>query len=78
MAEVFKAEYLGDPNVVVAIKRILPQFSQDKKLISMLVNEARLSVGLSHPGGDSEIAYPRHSVAISRISEASVGVPEPK
>lgn len=49
MAEVFKAQHIKSPDVVVAIKRILPQYSQDKKLISMLVNEARLTVGLSHP-----------------------------
>ena len=49
MAEVYKAEYRNDSSVVVAIKRILPQFSQDKKLISMLVNEARLSMMLKHP-----------------------------
>ncbi len=49
MAEVYKAQYRGRPNVVVAIKRILPQFSQDKKLVSMLVNEARLSMSLNHP-----------------------------
>ncbi len=49
MAEVFKAELLSNSSMVVAIKRILPQYSQDKKLVGMLVNEARLSLGLNHP-----------------------------
>jgi serine/threonine protein kinase len=49
MAEVFKAQHKHDPDLLVAIKRILPQFTQDKKLVSMLVNEARLSMGLNHP-----------------------------
>ncbi len=49
MAEVFKATVASNRDLTLAIKRILPHFSQDQKLISMLVNEARLSVGLSHP-----------------------------
>ena len=49
MAEVYKAQSTVEPNIIVAIKRILPQFSLDKRLIGMLVNEARLSLVLSHP-----------------------------
>ncbi|MFH1018079.1 MAG: protein kinase [Pseudomonadota bacterium] len=49
MAEVYKANRKGSPDAVFAIKRILPQFMQDKKLVGMLVNEARLSLGLNHP-----------------------------
>jgi serine/threonine protein kinase len=49
MAEVFKAQKKGVPESMLAIKRILPQFTADKKLVGMLINEARLSLGLNHP-----------------------------
>lgn len=49
MAEVFKARIARNPSTTLAIKRILPQFSKNKDLISMLVNEAGLSLSLSHP-----------------------------
>ena len=49
MAEVYKAYTTANPDNTLAIKRTLPQFTEHKELISMLVNEARLSMGLSHP-----------------------------
>jgi serine/threonine protein kinase len=50
MAEVFLAE--TDSHGVrrpVAIKRLLPPFNSDELLVSMLADEARLSVWLAHP-----------------------------
>lgn len=49
MAEVFKATITAYPDFLVAIKRILPQFSAHRELVNMLVTEASLTVGLSHP-----------------------------
>ena len=49
MAEVFKAHPTKVPDRILAIKRILPQYSRNKELVSMLVNEAGVSVMLSHP-----------------------------
>ncbi len=49
MAEVFKATITAYPDFIVAIKRILPQFSAHRELVNMLVTEGGLTVGLSHP-----------------------------
>ncbi len=49
MAEVYKAEYSGSSGKPIAIKRILADFSRDKKLISMLINEAKVAMLLNHP-----------------------------
>lgn len=49
MAEIFKATYANEEPGMLAIKRILPQFCADRKLISMLINEAKISISLSHP-----------------------------
>jgi serine/threonine protein kinase len=49
MAEVFKASPSGAPGTFLAIKRILPQFSRHRELIAMLIREASLTAGLSHP-----------------------------
>lgn len=49
MAEVFKAHIASNENALVAIKRILPQFSEHRELVNMLIREASLSVGLIHP-----------------------------
>lgn len=49
MAEVYKAFPTKNPVRILAIKRILPQFSRNKELINMLINEAGVSVMLSHP-----------------------------
>lgn len=50
MAEIYRAEYHGDGGFVrtVAIKRILPQWSQDPQFSKMLQDEARLLVTLQH------------------------------
>ncbi|MCE9625810.1 MAG: protein kinase [Deltaproteobacteria bacterium] len=50
MAEVYRAKMLSIDGFEkqLAIKRILPNYSEDKHFIEMLVNEARLSVQLSH------------------------------
>jgi len=51
MAEVFlaRARSLGGFEKLLAIKRLLPPYNIDKQIISMLADEARLSVWLNHP-----------------------------
>src|SRR5512140_1188860 len=50
MAEVFKgiAESLQGFKKNVAIKRILPNLTKNKKFVSMFLDEARLSLHLQH------------------------------
>lgn len=50
MAEIYRAEYHGDGGFVrtVAVKRILPQWSQDRLFSKMLQDEAKLLVKLQH------------------------------
>jgi serine/threonine protein kinase len=51
MAEVFKAKRRGVAGFekVVAVKRILPQFSDNPEFVEMFVNEAKMVAGLEHP-----------------------------
>ena len=51
MAEVFlaRAESMDGFEKLLAIKRLLAPYNRDKHIISMLADEARLSVWLSHP-----------------------------
>jgi serine/threonine protein kinase len=51
MGEVFLARATGARGFEkqVAIKRILPQFSANKQVVNMLIDEARISVRLNHP-----------------------------
>src|SRR5438552_10550759 len=50
MAEVFRgvAESIQGFKKAVAIKRILPKLSKNKKFVSMFLDEARLSLHLQH------------------------------
>ena len=50
MAEIFKAKTFGIDGFekFLVIKRILPHYSQDQQFITMLTDEAKLSVLLSH------------------------------
>jgi serine/threonine protein kinase len=50
MAEIYKAKTFGVDGFekLLAIKRILPHCSNDKEFINMLIDEAKLSVLLSH------------------------------
>lgn len=50
MAEVFKAKLLGVKGFekTLAVKRILPEYSQDEEFVSMFVDEARISSNLHH------------------------------
>src|SRR3989338_6130785 len=50
MAEIYKAKTFGVDGFekLLALKRILPHCSADKDFITMLVDEAKLSVTLSH------------------------------
>ncbi len=50
MAEIYKAKTFGVDGFekLLAIKRILPHCSTDKEFITMLIDEAKLSVALSH------------------------------
>src|SRR5512136_2279236 len=50
MAEIYKAKTFGVDGFekLLALKRILPHCCADKDFISMLVDEAKLSVTLSH------------------------------
>jgi len=51
MAEVFLGKTLGAEGVakLVAVKRILPQFSRSEEFISMFKEEAKIAVNLAHP-----------------------------
>src|SRR5438105_1374217 len=50
MAEVFRAKLLGEAGFerVVALKRILPNFSSDDEFINMFIDEARIAGRLTH------------------------------
>ena len=50
MAEVFKAKLIGAKGFekTLAIKRILPEYSNDEEFVSMFVDEARISSNLHH------------------------------
>ncbi len=48
MAEVFRAR--GPGGETCAVKRLLPGLGDDRELVSMFVDEARLAVQLEHPG----------------------------
>src|SRR5512138_1817431 len=51
MAEVFAAVRRGDPpGRYYAVKRILPTLAEDRELVRMFLDEARLVVQLAHPG----------------------------
>jgi serine/threonine-protein kinase len=51
MAEVFAAVERGDPaGRLYAVKRILPTLAEDRELVRMFLDEARLVVQLDHPG----------------------------
>jgi serine/threonine-protein kinase len=51
MAEVFAAVRRGDPpGRLYAVKRILPTLAEDRELVRMFLDEARLVVQLAHPG----------------------------
>jgi eukaryotic-like serine/threonine-protein kinase len=51
MAEVFAAIERGDPSArLYAVKRILPNLAEDRELVRMFLDEARLVVQLDHPG----------------------------
>lgn len=51
MAEVFRAASYGVEGFerVVALKRVLPQISEDQAFIDMFVDEAKIAVQLDHP-----------------------------
>ncbi len=50
MAEVFKAKATSIQGIekLVAIKRILPSLTRNKKFVAMFLDEARVSMGLNH------------------------------
>ncbi len=50
MAEVFKAKLIGIKGFekTLAVKRILPEFSEDEDFVQMFVDEARISSNLHH------------------------------
>lgn len=51
MAEVHLAESVGPMNFrkQVAIKRLLPQYAQNKRYVQMLMDEARIAGAINHP-----------------------------
>jgi serine/threonine protein kinase len=49
MAEVWKARETGQPERTVALKRILPSFTDEADYVAMFIDEARLGMRLSHP-----------------------------
>lgn len=51
MAEVFLAKQTGSKGFerLIAIKRILPQFTENAEFVSMFINEAKVAAQLSHP-----------------------------
>jgi eukaryotic-like serine/threonine-protein kinase len=50
MAEIFKAKSYGVSGFekTIVIKRILPQFSEEKDFVEMLIDEAKICAGLQH------------------------------
>src|SRR5256714_15682909 len=50
MAEVFKAKAFGVEGFerLVAVKRILPNIAEDEEFIAMFIDEAKISVQLTH------------------------------
>jgi serine/threonine-protein kinase len=52
MAEIFFASAPGDPLLAngCVIKRVLPQYAEEKQFIAMFLDEAKLSAQLQHPG----------------------------
>ncbi len=50
MAEVFLARYVGPEGFEkrLVIKRVLPRWSGDRRLLRMFFEEARIQVSLSH------------------------------
>lgn len=51
MAELYRAKLFGASGFekTIAVKKVLPQFSDDQNFLTMLSDEARLTVTLSHP-----------------------------
>ncbi len=51
MAELFKARVVGPEGFdkLVAVKRILPDFSENAEFVRMFIDEARLAANLTHP-----------------------------
>ena len=51
MAELFKAQQRGVQGFqkIVAIKRILPHFSDNEDFVTMFIDEAKLAAQLTHP-----------------------------
>ena len=51
MSEVFLAKRLdnNDPNQLLAIKRVLPRYCDDRDFVAMLRDEVRIAKSLSHP-----------------------------
>ena len=49
MAEIFKATYRADLDKTLVIKRILPHLANDEEFVTMLRDEAKLTVHLDHP-----------------------------
>jgi serine/threonine-protein kinase len=51
MAEVFAAlDREGDPGRLHAVKRILPTLAEDRQLVAMFLDEARIAAQVRHPG----------------------------
>jgi len=50
MAEIYRARYQAAAGVtkLVVIKKILPHYAGNKNFVSMFINEAKITVGLSH------------------------------
>jgi serine/threonine protein kinase len=50
MAEIYRATMpgIGSFEKMVAIKKILPHLSENEEFITMLIDEARILVGLTH------------------------------
>src|SRR5688500_12932943 len=50
MAEIWRGRVLDDENPrPVAIKRILPNIAEDEEFIGMFIDEAKITVQLTHP-----------------------------
>ena len=49
MAEIVLARPMSGARRHCALKRILPAFSCDEHFVSMFIDEARITIGLSHP-----------------------------
>ena len=77
MAEVWKARETAQPERTVALKRILASFTDEADYVAMFIDEARLSLRLSHPNivGAYELGQleDEHYIALELVEGQDLG-----